>query len=102
MSWSTGTPPTAPKKVRDRLAAHPDDVELHFLPLYSPEISSDELVNADLKHSLPKQHRARDQAELAAEGRRFFRRRQRQPHIVRGYFGCPHVRYVLDENPMSF
>ncbi|MER8199832.1 IS630 family transposase, partial [Streptomyces microflavus] len=47
-------------------------------------------------------HRARDQAELAAETRRFFRRRQRQPHIVRGYFGGPHVRYLLHENPMSF
>lgn len=51
----------------DRLAAHPDDVELHFLPPYAPELNPDELVNADLKHSLPKQHRARDQAELAAE-----------------------------------
>ncbi|MGW2562306.1 hypothetical protein ACWCXB_24225 [Streptomyces sp. NPDC001514] len=67
----------------------------------SPELNPDELVNADLKHSLPKQHRARDQPELAAETRRFFRRRQR-PHIVRGYFGGPHVRYVLDENTMSF
>ncbi|MGW6396421.1 transposase [Streptomyces sp. NPDC055103] len=85
-----------------------DDIELHFLPPYSPELNPDELVNADLKHSPPKQHRARNQAELAAETRRFFRRRQRQrqrqrqPHIVRGYFGGPHVRYVLDENPMSF
>ncbi len=86
----------------DRLAAHPDTVELHFLPPYSPELNPGELVNADLKHSLPRQHRARDQAELAAETRRFFRRRQRQPHIVRGYFGGPHARYVLDENPMSF
>ncbi len=25
-----------------------------------------------------------------------------QPHIVRGYFGGPPVRYVLDEDPMSF
>ncbi|MER7057916.1 hypothetical protein [Streptomyces sp. NPDC000351] len=66
------------------------------------QLNPDELVNADLKHSLPKQHRARDQAELAAGTRRFFRRRPRQPHIVRGYFGGPHVRYVLDENPMSF
>ncbi|WP_432113460.1 hypothetical protein [Streptomyces sp. S1] len=28
-------------------------VEPHFLPTYSPEPNSDELVNADLKHSLP-------------------------------------------------
>ncbi|MGW1186355.1 IS630 family transposase [Streptomyces sp. NPDC002559] len=90
------------RKVRDWLAAHPDDIELHFLSAYSPELNPDELVNADLKHSLPKQHRARVQAELAAETRRFFRRRQRQPHIVRGYFDGPHVRYALDENPMSF
>ncbi|MFF9753777.1 transposase [Streptomyces sp. NPDC014344] len=92
------------KKVRGGLAAHPDDAELHFLPAYSPEPNPDELVNADLKHSLPRQHRARNQAELATETRRFFRRRQRQrqPHIVRGYFGGPTVRYALDENPMSF
>ncbi|MFE5096299.1 transposase [Streptomyces sp. NPDC056638] len=90
------------KTVRDWLAAHPDDVELHFLPPCSPELNPDELVNADLKHSLPKQHRSRNQAELAAEARRFFRRRQRQPHIVRGHFGGPTLRYVLDENQLSF
>nr|WP_226599921.1 IS630 family transposase [Streptomyces violascens] len=89
------------KKLRDWLAAHPDDVELHFLPPYAPELNPDELVNADLKHSLPKQHQARDQAELATETHRFFHRHQRQPHIVRGYFGGPHVRYILDENPIS-
>ncbi|MFB7454768.1 IS630 family transposase [Streptomyces sp. NPDC056194] len=90
------------KTVRTWLADHQAQIELHFLPAYSPELNPDELVNADLKRSLPKQHRARDQVELAAETHRFFRRRQRQPHIVRGYFGGPHVSYVLDENPMSF
>ncbi|KPI11486.1 hypothetical protein OK074_2818 [Actinobacteria bacterium OK074] len=39
--------------------------------------------------SLPMRHRARDQAQLAAETRRFFHPRQRQPHIARGYFGGP-------------
>ncbi|MCY0963128.1 IS630 family transposase [Streptomyces sp. H27-H5] len=90
------------KTVRAWLAGHKDEIELHFLPSYSPELNPDELVNADLKRSLPRTHRARNQAELAAETRRFFRRRQRQPHIVRGYFGGPHVRYVLDGNPLSF
>ncbi|WP_406134452.1 IS630 family transposase [Streptomyces zaomyceticus] len=90
------------KAVRAWLAGHKDQVELHFLPSYSPELNPDELVNADLKRSLPHTHRARNQAELAAETRRFFHRRQRQPHIIRGYFGGPHVLYTLDENPMSF
>ncbi|MGJ5798013.1 transposase [Streptomyces europaeiscabiei] len=84
------------RKVRAWLADHPDRIELHFLPSYSPELNPDELVNADLKRSLPMHSRARDQAQLAAETRRFFHRRQRQPHIVRGYFGGPHVRYTLE------
>ena len=41
-------------------------------------------------------HRARDQAQLAAETHRFFHRCQRQPHIVRSYFGGPDVRYTLE------
>ncbi|MEN1891355.1 IS630 family transposase [Streptomyces mirabilis] len=86
------------RKVRAWLADHPDRIELHLLPSYSPELNPDELVNADLNRSLPMHSRARDQAQLAAETRRFFHRRQRQPHIVRGYFGGSHVRYILEEN----
>lgn len=41
--------------------------------------------------SLPHTHRARNQALIAAETRRFFYRRRRQPHTVRGYFGGPLV-----------
>ncbi|MFI1184659.1 IS630 family transposase [Streptomyces sp. NPDC020799] len=84
------------RKVRDWLAAHPGRIELHFLPGYAPELNPDELVNADLKRSLPHHSWARDQAQLATETRRFFHRRQRQPHIIRGYFGGPHVRYTLE------
>ncbi|MET8558249.1 hypothetical protein ABZV64_25320 [Streptomyces sp. NPDC004959] len=64
-----------------------------------PDLNPDELVNAELKHSLPKQHRSRNQTQPGAETRRFFHRHQRQPHIVCGYFCGPHVRYVLDESP---
>ncbi|WP_221939406.1 IS630 family transposase [Streptomyces benahoarensis] len=85
------------KTVRAWLADHQDEIELHFLPSYSPERNPDELVNTDLKRSLPHTQRARNRAELATETRRFFHRRQRQPHIVTGYFKTPHVRYVLDE-----
>lgn len=67
------------KTVRAWLADHKDEIELHFLPSYSPELNPDEMVNADLKRSLPHTHRARNQTELAAETRRFFHRRQRHP-----------------------
>ncbi|MFJ1857548.1 transposase [Streptomyces anulatus] len=83
----------ASKTVRTWLTDHKDEIELHFLPSYSPELNPDELVNADLKRSLPHTHRARNRAALAAETRRFFHRRQPQPqpHIVTGYFKAPHV-----------
>ncbi len=86
------------RKVRDWLESHPDRFELHFLPGCAPELNPGELVNADLKQSLPRHSWARDQAQLAAETRRFFHRR---PHIIRGYFGGPHVRYVIDEKPFG-
>ncbi|WP_331731026.1 hypothetical protein OHV05_37940 (plasmid) [Kitasatospora sp. NBC_00070] len=56
----------------------------------------------DLKRSLPLPQPAKSQGELAAETRGFFHRGQGQPHIVRGYFGGPRVRYALDENPLDF
>ncbi len=59
----------------------PDRIELHLLPSYSPELNPDELVNADLNRSLPMHSRAQDQAQLARATRRFFHRRQRQPHV---------------------
>ncbi|MFJ4188155.1 transposase [Kitasatospora sp. NPDC089509] len=90
------------RTVRAWLDNHPGQVELHFLPSYSPELNPDEPVNADLKRSLPMSSRARNRADPAAEALRFFHRRQRQPHIVCGYFHGPHVRYTLDENQLSF
>ncbi|WP_234360307.1 transposase [Streptomyces sp. DSM 15324] len=71
-------------------------VTLHLLPAYAPETKPDELVNSDLKRTLLPASRARNADQLADEVRRFFRRRQKQPHIVRGYFQGPHVRYITE------
>ncbi|WP_419931290.1 IS630 family transposase [Kitasatospora purpeofusca] len=84
------------KAVREWLAEHESRIVLHLLPAYAPETNPDELVNADLKRTRLPACRARNAGELAGEVRRFFRRRQKQPHIVRGYFRAPHVRYILD------
>ncbi|MFE5513052.1 IS630 family transposase [Streptomyces sp. NPDC056529] len=85
------------KTIRTWLAEHEDEIELHFLPSYSPELKPDELVNTNLKRSLPHTHRTRNQNELSAETRTFFHHRQRQPRIAHGYFRGRHVRDVLDE-----
>ncbi|MFE1316061.1 hypothetical protein [Kitasatospora phosalacinea] len=46
-------------------------------------------------HLLPAS-RARNADQLADEVRRFLYRRQKQPHIVRGYFQGSHVRYITE------
>ncbi|WP_438285002.1 transposase [Streptomyces niveus] len=85
------------KTVRAWLANHKDQIELHFPPSYPPELNPDEPVNADLKSSLPRTHRSRNQPESATETRRSSHRRQHQPHIMRGYFDGRHVRYDIEE-----
>ena len=81
------------KAVRAWLEANADRVELHLMPGHSPELNPDELPGADLKRNV-NASRARNVDRLAHETRRFLHHRQRQPHIVRGYFRAPHVRYA--------
>lgn len=69
-------------------------IELHLMPGYSPELNPDELLNADVKRHVHAA-RARSADDLAYETRRFLHRRQRQTHIVRGYFHAHHVRYTI-------
>ncbi|MEU2835153.1 hypothetical protein ABZ667_42185 [Streptomyces lavendulae] len=55
----------------------------------------DEILNADIKrHVHPA--RAGSAGDLAHETRRFLHRRQKQPHIIRGYFHARHVRYTIE------
>ncbi|MFF5455250.1 transposase [Streptomyces sp. NPDC012950] len=56
------------RTVRDWLAAHPRAKEPHFPPPYSPELNPDELVNADLKHSLPDSTEPATRPKLTALG----------------------------------
>jgi uncharacterized Fe-S radical SAM superfamily protein PflX len=81
------------KAVRTWLNENADRVELHLMPGYSPELNPEELLNADIKRHVHAS-RARSADDLAHETRRFLRRRQRQPHVVRGYFHARHVRYT--------
>ncbi|MFI9010976.1 transposase [Actinosynnema sp. NPDC053489] len=80
--------------VRAWLRDNADRVELHLMPGYSPELNPDELLNADFKRNV-NASRAHSVDRLAYETRRFLRRRQRQPGIVRGYFQARHVRYAV-------
>src|SRR3712207_9394228 len=49
---------------RDWLAEHRAEIEVHYLPPYSPELNPDEGVNADLKQAGPRRAPARSQQQL--------------------------------------
>lgn len=88
-----GHPVHRSKATKAWVAAHAREIELHCLPAYAPHLNPDELVNADLKRTLAdKPIRNADQMELAV--RAFFRRVQKLPDRVRGYFQGPHTIYA--------
>ncbi|MCA1701290.1 MAG: IS630 family transposase [Actinobacteria bacterium] len=83
------------KIVKQWVTKRPAQIELHFLPAYSPELNPDEYLNQDLKRHMRELHpRATDKPGLKAQIRAFLHRRQKQPQIVRNYFKAPHVTYA--------
>src|SRR3954470_16348056 len=89
-----GHPAHRARIVRDYVAAHPDLVELHFLPGYSPELNPAECLNQDVKTNALGKRRPTDVHQLKADVRRFLRCAQRTPARVARYFHERHVRYA--------
>lgn len=82
------------KKLQEWLKQRATQIELIFLPAYSPELNPDEMLNQDVKANAVGRQKPRDQKELTQELRRFLYRRQKMPHVVSRYFHEEHVRYA--------
>ena len=80
--------------VRDWLEAHRSEIELHYLPSYSPELNPDEGVNADLKQALPRREPARSKEQLRRAADRHMRSLSRRPQRIRALFRHPQFRYA--------
>jgi transposase len=89
-----GHPAHRAKIVRDWVAAHPDLIELHFLPGYSPELNPAEMLNQDVKTNALGRRRPLNVTELKTDVRGFLRSCQRQPARVARYFNERHVTYA--------
>ncbi|WP_018788020.1 transposase, partial [Micromonospora sp. CNB394] len=81
--------------IRDWLTERTDDIEMHFLPGYAPELNPVELLNHDVKHHVA-QARPASPTDLATAASRHLRRRQNQPATVKAFFGKPEVRYAAE------
>ena len=80
--------------VRDWLEAHRSEIELHYLPSYSPDLNPDEGINADLKQALPRREPARSKEQLRRAADRHMRSLSRRPQRIRAIFRHPQFRYA--------
>jgi transposase len=89
-----GHPAHRARIVRDWITEHPDEIELHFLPGYAPELNPAEMLNCDVKANALGRRRPLDVTQLKADVHRYLRARQRRPWQVAKYFHERHVTYA--------
>ena len=82
------------KKVLQFVRRTSGRLRLFFLPPYSPELNPDELVWNHLKSHGVGKRMIHDRDHLKRTVLAHLRSLQRLPHIVRGFFREPHVRYA--------
>jgi transposase len=79
---------------RDWLAEHRTDIEVHYLPSYSPELNPDEGVNADLKHAVPRKAPAHSRQQLKRATISHMRSLSKRPKRIRAIFQHQQFRYA--------
>lgn len=89
-----GHPAHRARIIRDWIAAHPELIELHYLPGYAPELNPAECLNQDVKANALGRRRPRNLTQLLRELRSYLHSRQRRPSIVARYFQERHVKYA--------
>ncbi len=82
------------KPVKAWLEEHKDEIEVFYLPSYSPELNPDERLNADLKHAIGSKVPARTKAKLHAAANEHMAFIEANPDRVKSYFQDPYVQYA--------
>ena len=82
------------KPVKKWLAEHRNEIEVFYLPSYSPELNPNEMANADLKQAVTKGAPARTKLHLVKATAGHLRSVQRQPERIKSYFEHEPVRYA--------
>jgi len=80
--------------VRDWLKKHNDEIEVYYLPSYSPEMNPDEYLNGDLKQRIRSAAPARTMKQLKHTVVSHMRKLQRQPERIKSYFRHRDIAYA--------
>lgn len=82
------------KLVKAWVAQHSDQIELFYLPSYSPELNPEERLNADLKQEMGKRVPVRTKAKLCEAANDHMMMLEQTPERVISYFQDRRVRYA--------
>lgn len=82
------------KDVKEWLVSHPKEIEVFYLPSYSPELNPDEYLNCDLKAGVHSRPPSRSQENLIKKVRSHMIKLQKLPGRVRKYFKHPKIAYA--------
>jgi len=82
------------KTVKAWLESNKDQIEVFYLPSYSPELNPDEYLNGDLKQNIRSGLPARTEKDLIKKTRSFMRKLQNRPRHVQNYFRHPKIAYA--------
>jgi transposase len=80
--------------VRRWLAAHKGEIEIFFLPTYSPDLNPDELLNNHVKTNTLGRRRPATRHQMIGGVRSFLRSTQRRPNVIQNFFRHELVRYA--------
>jgi transposase len=81
-------------KVKEWLEGKEEQIELFYLPPYSPELNPDEYLNCDLKAGVHTGKPARSKDQLKRKVTSHMRMLQRKPGRVKKYFKHEKIRYA--------
>jgi len=82
------------KLVKAWLEENKEQIEVHYLPPYSPDMNPDEYLNGDLKQGIRASSPARNQGQLEKKVLGHLRKVQALPQRVINYFCHPCIQYA--------
>ena len=82
------------KLVKEWLEANKENIEVFYLPSYSPELNPDEYLNGDLKCKIRSGVPARKQEDIEKKTRSFMRTLLKRPQHVSRYFKHEKINYA--------
>ena len=82
------------KKVTAWLEKHKDEIEVFYLPPYSPEYNPDELLNNDLKRDLGNRAMPRSEKELEHNMRSYLKATQLNSDKIKSFFMANYTSYA--------